>query len=165
MKAVSRPGADGSEPYSVWTGRTDGKGLSRLVSGHTGDDAVYADTDGTTVALRSVPLRRSCPFVPAGRASGRRCRPAEEVHVEARPRPPSATFRPTRPASRGLKILAFVLGGLVWAVAGVLGVVLLEGSYILRHLLIVTVVSWLVFAVALGFGIAMRRREEHHASD
>ncbi|GGY41885.1 hypothetical protein GCM10010363_23480 [Streptomyces omiyaensis] len=48
--AVSRSGADGSEPYSVWAGRTDGKGAPQLVSGNTGNYAVYADTDGTTVA-------------------------------------------------------------------------------------------------------------------
>ncbi|MCZ2261884.1 M4 family metallopeptidase [Isoptericola sp. QY 916] len=47
--AVSRSNEDGSMPYSVWVGRTDGKGRPELVSGNNGNFNVYADTDGTTV--------------------------------------------------------------------------------------------------------------------
>jgi hypothetical protein len=47
--AVSRSNEDGSEPYSVWLGNTDGKGEPKLVSPNNGDYNVYADTDGTTV--------------------------------------------------------------------------------------------------------------------
>ncbi|MFB7608162.1 M4 family metallopeptidase [Streptomyces gardneri] len=47
--AVSRSNASGEEPYSVWIGRTDGKGTPELVSGNTGNYQVYADTDGETV--------------------------------------------------------------------------------------------------------------------
>ncbi|MET7984724.1 M4 family metallopeptidase [Streptomyces sp. NPDC005281] len=47
--AVSRSDEDGSEPYSVWAGNTDGKGRPRLMSGNNGDYNVYADTDGRTV--------------------------------------------------------------------------------------------------------------------
>ncbi|WP_329126396.1 M4 family metallopeptidase [Streptomyces sp. NBC_01465] len=48
--AVSRTNEDASEPYSVWMGNTNGKGTPQLVSGNTGDYAVFADTDGKTVA-------------------------------------------------------------------------------------------------------------------
>lgn len=48
--ATSRTNEDGSEPYSVWTGRTSGKGGTALVSGNNGNYNVYADTDGKTVA-------------------------------------------------------------------------------------------------------------------
>ncbi|MGW8564946.1 M4 family metallopeptidase [Isoptericola sp. NPDC055881] len=48
--AVSRSNEDGSEPYSVWLGRTDGKGRPELVSGNNGSFNVYATTDGKTVA-------------------------------------------------------------------------------------------------------------------
>lgn len=47
--AVSRSNADGSEPYSVWVGNTNGKGRPRLISGNNGDYNVYADTDGKNV--------------------------------------------------------------------------------------------------------------------
>ncbi|GLW56318.1 M4 family metallopeptidase [Kitasatospora phosalacinea] len=47
--AVSRSNASAEEPYSVWIGRTDGKGAPQQVSENTGNYAVYPDTDGTTV--------------------------------------------------------------------------------------------------------------------
>ncbi|MEU2202597.1 M4 family metallopeptidase [Isoptericola sp. NPDC019482] len=47
--AVSRSNEDGSMPYSVWLGNTNGKGRPELVSGNNGSFNVYADTDGTTV--------------------------------------------------------------------------------------------------------------------
>ncbi|MGW7066813.1 hypothetical protein ACWGII_15240 [Streptomyces sp. NPDC054855] len=72
----------------------------------------------------------------------------------------SVSFEPNRPASRNRRVVAFALGTLVWVAAGVLAVVLLGHSYILRHLLLAVVVSWCVFAVALACCIAMRHREE-----
>ncbi|MGF0118367.1 M4 family metallopeptidase [Promicromonospora sp. Marseille-Q5078] len=47
--AVSRTNEDGSEPYSVWLGNTNGKGQPELVSANNGNYNVYADTDGTNV--------------------------------------------------------------------------------------------------------------------
>ncbi|MFD7073404.1 M4 family metallopeptidase [Nocardioides sp. NPDC059952] len=47
--AVSRTNQDGSEPYSVWLGNTNGKGQPELVSGNNGSYNVYADTDGKSV--------------------------------------------------------------------------------------------------------------------
>ncbi|GHF98150.1 M4 family metallopeptidase [Streptomyces hydrogenans] len=49
MYAVSRSNASGEEPYSVWIGRTDGRGAPQQVSENTGNYHVYADTDGETV--------------------------------------------------------------------------------------------------------------------
>ncbi|MGW6713655.1 hypothetical protein [Streptomyces globisporus] len=68
---------------------------------------------------------------------------------------PEVRFRATRPASRARKAVAFLLGGAVWAAAGVIAVVLPAvvlpgGSHIVRHLLLVTGVSWLVFGAALA---------------
>ncbi|MEV6260777.1 M4 family metallopeptidase [Streptomyces sp. NPDC051784] len=48
--AVSRSNGDGSEPYSVWVGNTDGKGGQTLVSPNNGNYNVYATTDGKKVA-------------------------------------------------------------------------------------------------------------------
>ncbi|MFJ6516381.1 hypothetical protein ACIQMO_34070 [Streptomyces sp. NPDC091406] len=78
---------------------------------------------------------------------------------------PEVRFRPARPASRGRKAFAFLLGGAVWAAAGVIAVVLLGGTYIVRHLLLVTGASWLVFGAALACGIVLRHREERRVPD
>ncbi|MGW6206704.1 M4 family metallopeptidase [Streptomyces sp. NPDC055089] len=48
--ATSRSDEDGSEPYSVWVGNTNGKGQPQLVSPNNGNYNVYADTDGKNVA-------------------------------------------------------------------------------------------------------------------
>lgn len=69
-------------------------------------------------------------------------------------------FEPTRPASRNRKVVLFLLGALVWVAAGVLAVVLLGHSYILRRLLLALVASWIVFALASAWGIALRHRQE-----
>ncbi|MFF0743913.1 M4 family metallopeptidase [Streptomyces sp. NPDC004111] len=47
--AVSKSNDDGSEPYSVYTGRTDGKGAPKLVSPNDGRFHVYPATDGKNV--------------------------------------------------------------------------------------------------------------------
>ncbi|MFJ6695532.1 M4 family metallopeptidase [Streptomyces sp. NPDC091272] len=47
--AVSKSNDDGSEPYSVYTGRTDGKGSPKLVSPNDGRFHVYPATDGKNV--------------------------------------------------------------------------------------------------------------------
>ncbi|MCK0113855.1 M4 family metallopeptidase [Ornithinimicrobium sp. F0845] len=47
--AVSRSNADGSEPYSIWVGDTDGRTEPRLMSPNNGSFNVYADTDGESV--------------------------------------------------------------------------------------------------------------------
>ncbi|MEV5312377.1 M4 family metallopeptidase [Streptomyces sp. NPDC052610] len=47
--AASRSNEDGSEPYSVWAGRTDGKGQLRLMSPNDGRYHVNPATDGKTV--------------------------------------------------------------------------------------------------------------------
>ncbi|WP_433399423.1 hypothetical protein [Streptomyces sp. CA-146814] len=78
---------------------------------------------------------------------------------------PVARFRPVHPMSRARKAVAFLLGGVVWAAAGVIAVVLLGGTYIVRHLLLVTGVSWLVFGAALACGIVLRHREERRVPD
>ncbi|MZD08826.1 hypothetical protein GTW43_27670 [Streptomyces sp. SID5785] len=69
-------------------------------------------------------------------------------------------FEPTRPATRDRRVLAFLLGAVVWLAAGILAVVLLGHSAILRHLLLAVVVSWCVFGIALVLATASRRREE-----
>ncbi|MGW7366757.1 M4 family metallopeptidase [Streptomyces sp. NPDC054841] len=46
---VSRSNDDGSEPYSVYAGRADGKGTPKLVSPNDGRYHVYPATDGKTV--------------------------------------------------------------------------------------------------------------------
>ncbi|MFH8487713.1 hypothetical protein [Streptomyces longisporoflavus] len=82
---------------------------------------------------------------------------------DARRERPGVSFEPSRPASRARKAIAFLLGALVWIAAGVIAVVLLGHSYILRHLLLVTALSWIVFAIALACAIAVRHREERRA--
>ncbi|MFF8714148.1 hypothetical protein ACF07T_22310 [Streptomyces sp. NPDC015184] len=47
--AASKSNDDGSEPYSVHAGRTDGRGAPRLVSPNDGRYHVYPATDGKTV--------------------------------------------------------------------------------------------------------------------
>lgn len=47
--AASQSNEDGSEPYSVWAGRTDGKGRLKLMSPNDGRYHVNPATDGTTV--------------------------------------------------------------------------------------------------------------------
>ncbi|WP_338672906.1 M4 family metallopeptidase [Streptomyces sp. SCSIO 30461] len=47
--AVSQSNDDGSEPYSVWAGRADGKGSPKLISPNDGRYHVYPATDGKTV--------------------------------------------------------------------------------------------------------------------
>ncbi|NUK03797.1 M4 family metallopeptidase [Streptomyces lunaelactis] len=47
--AASQSNDDGSEPYSVYAGRTDGKGAPKLMSPNDGRYHVYPATDGKTV--------------------------------------------------------------------------------------------------------------------
>ncbi|MFI6206254.1 M4 family metallopeptidase [Streptomyces sp. NPDC051041] len=47
--AASRSDEEGSEPYSVWAGRTDGKGQMKLMSPNDGRYHVNPATDGRTV--------------------------------------------------------------------------------------------------------------------
>lgn len=47
--AASQSNDDGSEPYSVYAGRTDGKGAPKLISPNDGRYHVYPATDGKTV--------------------------------------------------------------------------------------------------------------------
>ncbi|MEV8550764.1 M4 family metallopeptidase [Streptomyces glaucescens] len=47
--AASQSNEEGSEPYSVWAGRTDGKGRLKLMSPNDGRYHVNPATDGTTV--------------------------------------------------------------------------------------------------------------------
>ncbi|WP_409058229.1 hypothetical protein [Streptomyces sp. SYP-A7185] len=70
------------------------------------------------------------------------------------------SFSPTRPASHARKVTALLLGTLVWIAAGALAVVLLGHSYILRHLLLAVLISWIVFGAVLACCVAMRHREE-----
>ncbi|MEV3855178.1 M4 family metallopeptidase [Streptomyces sp. NPDC050095] len=51
--ATSRSNDDGSEPFSVWAGRTNGTGAPKLISSNDGNYNVYAATDGKTVAWAS----------------------------------------------------------------------------------------------------------------
>ncbi|MFZ3572104.1 hypothetical protein ACOKM5_34820 [Streptomyces sp. BH097] len=74
-------------------------------------------------------------------------------------------FQPNRPASRGRRVFAFVLGAVVWIAAAWLGLVLLGHTYILWHLALVTAASCLLFALALAWAIAVRRREERRVPD
>ncbi|MER5616166.1 M4 family metallopeptidase [Streptomyces sp. NPDC002215] len=48
--ATSKSNDDGSEPYSIYAGRTDGRGAPRLISPNDGRYHVYPATDGKTVA-------------------------------------------------------------------------------------------------------------------
>ncbi|QEU90384.1 M4 family metallopeptidase [Streptomyces kanamyceticus] len=48
--ATSKSDEEGGEPYSVYAGRTDGKGAPKLLSPNDGRFHVYPDTDGKTVA-------------------------------------------------------------------------------------------------------------------
>ncbi|WP_116213880.1 M4 family metallopeptidase [Streptomyces olivoreticuli] len=52
--AASRSNDDGSEPYSVWAGRTDGTGEKKLISPNDGRYHAYPATDGKTVAWVAV---------------------------------------------------------------------------------------------------------------
>ncbi|MER5257120.1 MULTISPECIES: hypothetical protein [unclassified Streptomyces] len=83
--------------------------------------------------------------------------------MDARRERPSVSFEPTRPASPAKKVVAFLLGALVWIVAGAIAVALLGHTYILRRLLLVTAISWVVFGIALAGGIALRHRKERRA--
>ncbi|WP_452672878.1 M4 family metallopeptidase [Streptomyces albireticuli] len=47
--ATSKSNDDGSEAYSVWAGRADGKGAPKLISPNDGRFHVYPATDGKTV--------------------------------------------------------------------------------------------------------------------
>ncbi|MFD3517183.1 M4 family metallopeptidase [Streptomyces sp. NPDC058657] len=47
--AVAKSNDDGSEPYSIYTGRTDGSGAAKLVSPNDGRFHVYPATDGKNV--------------------------------------------------------------------------------------------------------------------
>ncbi|GGQ02155.1 hypothetical protein GCM10010249_20810 [Streptomyces roseolilacinus] len=51
--AASKSNEDGSEPYSVWAGRADGKGWPRLMSPNDGRHHVNPATDGTTVVWQA----------------------------------------------------------------------------------------------------------------
>ncbi|MFI6942338.1 M4 family metallopeptidase [Streptomyces sp. NPDC050418] len=48
--ALSRSNEEGSEPYAIWTGNTNGKGTPQLLSPNNGNYNVYASTDGKNVA-------------------------------------------------------------------------------------------------------------------
>ncbi|MCI3929652.1 M4 family metallopeptidase [Streptomyces sp. AN091965] len=48
--ATSKSDDEGQEAFSVWAGRTDGKGTKKLISPNDGRYHVYPDTDGRTVA-------------------------------------------------------------------------------------------------------------------
>ncbi|MFP3987938.1 M4 family metallopeptidase [Streptomyces sp. E11-3] len=50
---ASKSNEEGSEPYSVWAGRTDGKGRLRLMSPNDGRYHVNPATDGTTVVWQA----------------------------------------------------------------------------------------------------------------
>ncbi|MGC5341348.1 M4 family metallopeptidase [Streptomyces sp. DT171] len=52
--ATSRSNEDGSEPYSVWAGRADGKGQPKLMSPNDGRYHVHPATDGRTVVWQAV---------------------------------------------------------------------------------------------------------------
>ncbi|PUB29814.1 Zn-dependent metalloprotease [Promicromonospora sp. AC04] len=52
--AVPRSSADGSEPTSIWVGRTDGRGEPRQVSADDGRTSSFAHTDGKRVVWLSV---------------------------------------------------------------------------------------------------------------
>jgi hypothetical protein len=86
----------------------------------------------------------------AGMDAGQRRNPAEVV------------FEPARLATRQRLAWAFVLGALVWLVAGVLAVIMLGESYILRTLLLAVVASWVFFTAMLLGAMALRRRDEHN---
>ncbi|MBE9372872.1 hypothetical protein IQ251_00260 [Saccharopolyspora sp. HNM0983] len=75
---------------------------------------------------------------------------------------PRISFEPTGPASGARKAVAFLLGSLLWVAAFWLGIVLLGHTHILRTLLVVTVLSWFFFGIALVCGIVMRRGQERH---
>ncbi|MDT9682301.1 M4 family metallopeptidase [Streptomyces sp. TRM76323] len=51
--AASKSNEDGSEPYSVWAGRADGKGQLKLMSPNDGRYHVNPATDGTTVVWQA----------------------------------------------------------------------------------------------------------------
>ncbi|MEU5079571.1 MULTISPECIES: M4 family metallopeptidase [Streptomyces] len=51
--AAARSDESGSEPYSVWAGRTDGKGQLKLMSPNDGRYHVNPATDGTTVVWQA----------------------------------------------------------------------------------------------------------------
>lgn len=51
--AVPRSSADGTEPTSIWVGRTDGRGEPRPVSGNDGRTNSFAHTDGKRVVWLS----------------------------------------------------------------------------------------------------------------
>lgn len=52
--AVPRSSADGTEPTSIWVGRTDGRGEPRIVSGNDGRTNSFAQTDGKRVVWLSM---------------------------------------------------------------------------------------------------------------
>ncbi|MHC5258052.1 hypothetical protein ACYSUO_09210 [Streptomyces sp. UC4497] len=85
--------------------------------------------------------------------------------MEARRARSGVRFQPNRPASRGRRAFAFLLGAVVWIAAAWIGLALLGHTYILWHLALVTAVSCVVFALALAWAIAVRRREERRVPD
>lgn len=83
--AVARSSADGTEPTSIWVGRTDGRGEPRRVSAADGRINSFAQTDGTRVVwlsmaadytdfrIMSAPLaggRATTLYTTAGRVTG-----------------------------------------------------------------------------------------------
>ncbi|MET9497242.1 hypothetical protein [Streptomyces sp. NPDC006552] len=80
--------------------------------------------------------------------------------MNAKQRHHAVAFEPAHPASRNRRVAAFVLGALVWVAAGVLAVVLLGHSFIVRRIPLAEGISWCGFGLALLVGIALRHREE-----
>jgi hypothetical protein len=74
-------------------------------------------------------------------------------------------FRPLRPASRPKRIVAIVLGPILWVVALVLVSVLLDRTNAIELGLLITAASFFVAAVVLSLLRLGRRREERRYAD
>ncbi|WKU42937.1 M4 family metallopeptidase [Streptomyces sp. VNUA116] len=67
---TSKSNDDGSEPYSVWAGRTDGTGAPRLISPNDGRYHTGAATDGKTVVWKASTRNRALEILARPLAGG-----------------------------------------------------------------------------------------------
>lgn len=79
--------------------------------------------------------------------------------------PPPARFEPIRPASRGVRIAAYIFGPLIWLVALVVAALLLKHTSAIELGLLVTIAAFVVaFVVLLLIRQGRERERERYAA-